>query len=285
MNSQIEMLIKQATDKLSAEGVVSSAFEIRLLLAEAIDCEPGEVLSFPAALSPQQQQRFAEFIKQRCRHIPADKIIGHKGFYKYEFAVSGDVLSPRPETELLVEAALEEMRRRPCRSLLELGVGSGCVILSLLAEIPSLCGIGIDISAAALEIAARNAETLGVKSRIEWKQADWFAADFAALFSQRFDMIVSNPPYIAAWEIPLLEAEVRDYDPRLALDGGTDGLASYRCIAKVAPALLNEGGKIFLEVGEGQAGAVANLFAEQGFVPENILRDLAGTERCVILKK
>lgn len=285
MNSQIEQLIKQSAARLTSQNVETSAFEIRLLLAEVLGCEAAEVPSYAQPLTAAQQARFAEFVSRRGRRVPVDKIIGRRGFYKYDFAVNGDVLSPRPDTEVLVEAAIAGAKQGGCRSVLELGVGSGCIILSLLADCPQLRGVGIDISAAALKVAERNARALGVEERITFRQGDWFDKNFAAFIGQKFDMIVSNPPYIASAEIASLDAEVRDYDPRPALDGGADGLASYRRLAAVTPELLVAGGRIYLEVGETQAEEVARIFENAGFVREKIINDLSGIKRCVILKK
>lgn len=285
MNSQIEQIIRQTLAGLSAHQVETSAYEIKLLLAEVLGCNAGSVLSYPRGLTERQLRQFEEFVALRRRHVPADKIIGHRGFYKYEFAVNSDVLSPRPDTEVLVEAAIRGALAENSRTVLELGVGSGCVILSVLADCPQLSGTGVDISDAALAVARRNAETMGLAQRLDLRRSDWFAADFAAQFASGFDMVVSNPPYIARKEILSLDAEVRDYDPRAALDGGEDGLDSYRRIAALAPQLLNEGGRIYLEVGESQAREVSALFAANGLTPEKILKDLGGVERCVILKK
>lgn len=285
MNSQIEQRIKQSLADLSAHQVATSAYEIRLLLAEVLGCDTGSVPAYHGEMSSAQLKQFEEFMALRRRHVPVDKIIGHRGFYKYEFAVNCDVLSPRPDTEILVEAAIKGALSGNCRTVLELGVGSGCVILSVLADCPQLSGTGVDILAEALAVARQNAEAMELAHRLDLRRADWFAADFAGQFGAGFDMIVSNPPYIAADEILSLDAEVRDYDPRAALDGGADGLDSYRRIAELVPQLLNEGGRIYLEVGENQAREVSDLFAAAGLTPEEILCDLGGVERCVILKK
>lgn len=285
MNPQIEQKIKQSVADLSAHQVETSAFEIKLLLAEVLGCDAGSVLSYSGEMSSGQLKRFEEFINLRRRHVPADKIIGHRGFYKYEFAVNCDVLSPRSDTEILVEAAIKGALSENCRTVLELGIGSGCIILSVLADCPLLSGTGVDISAEALAVAWQNAEKMGLSTRLNLCLADWFSEDFTTRFEKKFDMIVSNPPYIAAGEIASLDPEVRDYDPRKALDGGIDGLDSYRRIAEFVPQLLNKGGKIYLEVGENQAREVSDLFAANGLMPEKILCDLGGVERCVILKK
>ena len=242
-------------------------------------------LLLPQPVSKTAEAEFNRMLELRCHHMPADKIIGRRGFYKYEFVVDSNVLSPRPDTEILLEKALEYARRDNYKKVLELGVGSGCVVCSLLAELPQLRAVGIDISASALKVAHANAQRLNVAAALELRQADWFDADFMALAGSGYDMVVSNPPYIAASEIAGLDSEVKDYDPRPALDGGADGLASYRQIAAWMPQLLQDGGIAVLEVGEGQAAAVAEIFSEQGLRRLETAVDLNGVERCISLKK
>ena len=285
MNFQIEQLIKDSVAALISQGVETSALEIKLLLSEILGCDVSSVLFYEHLLTPQQQKQFDEFINLRKNYAPVDKIIGQKGFYKYDFCVTADVLSPRPDTEIMVEAAIEGAKRANCSKVLELGVGSGCIILSLLAEDKKIRGVGVDISKKALDVATKNAEQLGVLERIKFVQADWFVSDFISQIGQKFDMIVSNPPYIPSSEIATLDKEVKNYDPHCALDGGPDGMTSYRRIAQIVPDMLFSGGRVYLEVGEGQAEEVALIFKNQGFTLEEIRKDLSGIKRCVILKK
>lgn len=285
MNRPLNHLLEDARHSLAAAGVETSAYELRLLLAAAVGADPGRLLFEERPLTPAQQKTFAAMLQKRAQHMPVDKILGRRGFYKYDFQVTTDVLSPRPDTEVLVEAALDSIRREGAGTVLELGVGSGCIIATLLAEVPQLRGIGIDISAAALEVAAANAAALGVEERLQLRQGSWFAPDFSNFVGTAVDVLVSNPPYIPTAEISGLDAEVRDYDPALALDGGSDGMDSYRRIAELAMSLLKPGGRIFLEVGEGQAEAVMQIFSAQGLLPQKTISDLSAIERCVCLKK
>ncbi len=285
MNQILNNLLDNARRRLNTAGVETSGYELRLMLGEVLQCCPGE-LTF-ADISPDEGQlrAFEQMLCLRERHMPVDRILGRRGFYKYDFEISADVLSPRPDTEVLVENALEQIRHGGARTVLELGVGSGCVIVSLLAEQKNLAGVGVDISASALRMAAANAEALGVDSRLQLRQGNWFDTGFLDVSGSGYDIIVSNPPYIRTTEIAALDPEVRDYDPLLALDGGADGLESYRQIAFWAPRLLNPGGCILLEVGEGQAAEVAAIFAAAGLSLLRTAADLASVERCVILKK
>ncbi len=282
MNDKYSKLFASAAARLAAAGVESSDYELRLLLAAAMGVDSLCLNDIPNA---EQTALFEQMLQKRLQHMPVDKILGHRGFYKYDFKVNTDVLSPRPDTETLLEEALDCIKADGAATVLELGVGSGCIITSLLAETPSLQGTGVDISAPALRVARQNADMLGVMPRLKLLNASWFDADFLSLFSQRFDIIVSNPPYIPSAEIPSLEEDVKNYDPLPALDGGSDGLDSYRRIAELAPRLLTEQGRILLEVGENQAHDVAAIFVGAGLKLAKIRNDLSGIERCVSLKK
>ena len=285
MNQTLNNLLENARCRLKQAGVETSGYELRLMLGSILRCSPGEV-SFSETLPDEGQlRRFEEMLRLRERHMPVDRILGCRGFYKYEFKVTADVLSPRPDTEVLVEAALELAAETGAEKVLELGVGSGCIILTLLAELSGLSGVGVDISPSALRVARENAEALRVGTRLQLRQGSWFDADFLDVSGSGYDMVVSNPPYIKSAEIASLAPEVRDYDPLPALDGGADGLESYRKIAFWAPRLLKPGGYFLLEVGEGQAEEVAGIFAGAGLAPIRRVKDLGAIERCVILKK
>ena len=287
MRQSINLIIENALQELKAAGVESSGYEIRLLLGEVLGVEVSALMFGEVEMSGTQKHRFCEFLERRKRHMPADKILGRRGFYKYDFKVSEDVLTPRPDTEILVEAAIEKIKQQGKEEgkILELGVGSGCIICSVLAEFKGFNGVGIDISAKALDVATKNAKELGVDGRVDFCLGDWFAKDFLSLLGAGYDVLLSNPPYIKSEEINTLDEEVKKYDPLKALDGGLDGLDSYRRIAKLAPSLVKKSGYILLEVGEGQARDVAQIFNKEGFVTEEIKKDLSSTERCVILKK
>lgn len=232
-----------------------------------------------------QRAEIAQIVAKRKAHFPLCKILGEKGFYKYDFLVTEDVLSPRPDTEILVEAAIADAKNLGARKILDLGTGSGCIILSILGDVDSLCGWAVDVSEKALKVALANAEKLKLDSRVKFLHASWFDEDLPDRLGTKFDLIVSNPPYIATSEIAELEPEVREHDPLGALDGGNDGLVHYRKIAELAAKIINPGGLIFLEGGLNQEQEIAEVFIKQGFSLERIVADYAGINRCIILKK
>ncbi len=269
--------------KLQAAGIEAPRLETRLLWAAVLHCAASEVYA-DIALTAAQKVAIAALVARRLAHEPLDKIVGHREFYKADFKVSTDVLSPRPDSETLVESALALPLAASAR-ILDLGTGSGCLLISLLAERPQARGTAVDISPAALQIARENAATVGVTKQIKFVCADWFEHDFSTKIGGPFALIISNPPYIPSAEIATLAPEVKNYDPRLALDGGVDGLQSYRRLAELAPQLLEDGGYIVLEAGYGQAADIAALFVAQGLQMCAIRKDLGGVDRCIILQK
>lgn len=272
----------QICQALAKNGVANPRLETRLIMAFVLQCQPAEVFS-DSALTAEQSRKADEILRRRLQHEPLDKIFGHREFYKFDFIVDKNVLSPRPDTEILVEEAVSLARDN--MSILDLGTGSGCIIASILSEHPQMQGTAVDISAASLDIARRNAENLGISPRLRFIRADWFSAGICQTIGQKFDMIVSNPPYIPTADIATLEAEVKNNDPLAALDGGDDGLQSYMRIAEIAPQLLNAKGYILLEVGINQAHEVADIFVANKLKLLKILPDLSGIERCVVLQK
>ncbi|MBE6444983.1 MAG: peptide chain release factor N(5)-glutamine methyltransferase [Alphaproteobacteria bacterium] len=284
MKHSSNSLISQALEYLRKNNVDTYVFEIKIMLADLLNMEVSQIKISDLEVSDDNKKQFWQMIEKRKNHFPVDKIIGHRGFYKYNFIVDTNVLSPRPDTEILLEETLKICDKTQVQNILELGVGSGCVITSVLAE-KDIMGVGVDISSAALSIAQQNAQNLGVEGRLRFIHGDWFSSDFTLLFTNKFDLIVSNPPYIPTGEIGKLDAEVKDYDPIVALDGGVDGLDAYRQIATISPKLLNNNGYIVLEVGENQAEDVINIFEYNKFKLYKIVQDLSGIKRCVILKK
>ncbi len=222
-------------------------------------------------LSDAQLAELQGYIQRRARREPVSQIVGKRSFWMHEFEVTANVLDPRPDTETLVEAALAQ----PYTSVLDLGTGSGCILLSLLHERPEARGVGTDISDAALEVARRNANRVGVADRVDWAVSDWFSN-----VSGRFDLIVSNPPYIAQDEMPDLAPEL-SYEPRIALTDEADGLSAYRTIAAQAPNHLVPGGRLLVEIGLTQGAAVMALFTQAGFAEVMLHPDLDGRDRVV----
>lgn len=280
-----DYLIDNSLAFLKEKGIEISRFELKILLAAALEIEPADLPFYTADVNEAAADKFEKMVARRAEGCPVDKIIGLKGFYKYDFIVNEDVLSPRPETEIMVEKALVLLKNTPSPRLLEFGIGSGCVLLSVLKELTQSFGIGIDISKQALTVTAQNAERLCVQNRLELKNMSWFDSAADKLGDDSFDIIFSNPPYIPSAEIPLLDKEVRAFDPITALDGGADGLKDYGRLSALAAKLLKKGGFLLFEIGEGQADAVVSLAQQQGLFLYERVKDLAQTERCIILKK
>lgn len=269
--------LRAALPRLAAAGIDTPARDARLLLAHAMGIAADRLtLHMPDALSPAAQAGFDAAITARSNRQPVAQIIGQRLFWGRTFKVSQDTLDPRPETEILVQAALQ----RPFLKLLDLGTGTGCILLSCLADMPMASGVGSDISARALAVAQENAEALGLSNRVRLIRSDWFAA-----IPGRFDLIVSNPPYIAAAEMSQLAPDVLNWEPHGALTPGGDGLAAYRSIAAQAPARLMTGGRLLLEIGPTQGAAVCAMLAAQGLEQIRILTDLDGRDRVVAAQK
>ncbi len=215
---------------------------------------------------------------RRLRGEPVVRILGEKEFYGRPFALGAATLVPRPETEMLVIRGLELLGGKPHRTILDLGTGTGCIAISILAESPSAQGVAVDLAPEALVTAQHNADRHGVEKRLDFRKGPWFEPLQAG---ESFDLIVSNPPYIASAEIEELAVEVKDHDPRLALDGGPDGLDPYRLIIKDAATWLKPDGAVLVEIGSIQAIAVTALFIQSGFRDVRVHQDLAGLDRVV----
>lgn len=272
---------RAARDRLIAAGIDSPVLDARMLLGQAAGVTREVMLTDPyRELSAAQQDALEALLLRREAREPISHILGIKPFWTLEFSVGPDVLTPRPETEFLIQAALEGLPKDAAGEMLDLGTGSGAIVLTLLHERPGLSGIGLDCSASALRRAAANAEALGLAQRCQWLQGDWRDAPEGP-----FRLIVANPPYIPAGEIDGLEPEVARFEPRLALDGGDDGLEAYRTIAPLLARRLADSGQVLLEVGAGQAPAVQVLLVEAGLEISDVRKDLGGQARVVIATK
>jgi release factor glutamine methyltransferase len=269
--------LRQAIATLRAAGVEDAPRDARLLLARALDLAPDRLtLHLPDPLPPQAEAALAPLVAARAARQPMAQILGQRLFFGHVFEVTPDTLDPRPDTERLVEEAIS----RPVHHMLDLGTGTGCILISCLLAMPMATGLGTDQSGAALQVAVRNAARHNLSSRARFTQGDWFKS-----VTGRFDLIVSNPPYIAADEMPALAPEVRDWEPRAALTPEGDGLAAYRAIAAGAGARLLAGGRLLLEIGPTQGAAVTALLAAQGLAAIRILADLDGRDRVVTAEK
>ncbi|WP_120632963.1 peptide chain release factor N(5)-glutamine methyltransferase [Ruegeria sp. EL01] len=262
-----------ATARLRAAGVDDPARDARVLLAHAARIEASRVtLIAPEELSPDISERYDQLISLRAIRVPVSHLLGEREFYGRGFRVSSDVLDPRPETEALVEAALSQ----PFDHVLDLGTGSGCILVTLLAERTSATGMGVDVSEAACLQASANAVKHGVQDRIDIRKSNWFDG-----VDDAYDLIVSNPPYISLTEMRGLSPEVREHEPRLALTDEGDGLGAYRHIAAGAPDFLMPGGRILVEIGPTQAAQVSALLDASGLADIRIIPDLDGRDRVV----
>lgn len=275
------VLCQMAQRQLEAAGVPDAARDASLLFQHALARVLGQPVPrhhqsghLAQIASPEVVAAFHAAIAARVQRQPVSQIIGQRAFWKHDFWVTQDTLDPRPDTETLIEAALEA----PFSSLLDMGTGTGAILISLLAERPGARGLGTDISAAALKVAQENARRIGVQA--EFALSDWYEN-----VSGQFDLIVSNPPYIALGEMPDLAPEVRDWEPHLALTDGADGLNAYRQIAAGAGAHLRPQGRILVEIGPTQAEAVGALFLNAGLENIRVITDLDDRDRVIMARK
>lgn len=263
-----------ATARLAAAGIPEPARDVRRLMAAALGVAADRLTLLGAEpLAPDAATAFERMVAERGRFRPVAQIVGRRLFWGRDFLVTSAVLDPRPETETLVALALEGP---PAARILDVGTGSGAILLSLLAEWPEALGVGTDIDPDALEVAQENAGRLGVAQRVDLVRTDW-----AEGVAGRFGLIVSNPPYIAEAEVETLAPDVRQWEPRHALTPGPTGLESYRCIAAALPSLLSPGGRVLLEIGPTQAGAVSALLSQAGLEAISVHRDIDGRDRVV----
>lgn len=267
-----------AQRRLKAAGVDSPAIDARLLLEAATGSTRADILTDPyRVVAPEQAATLDGWLTRRERREPVSRIIGRKAFWKLLLTVTPDVLSPRPDTEVIVDLVLKAYPEPAAISLLDIGVGSGAILLSILAERPAAKGLGTDVSDEALAVARDNAANLGLADRAAFLHTPWAAG----LSDASFDVVMSNPPYIPSGDIDGLDPEVRDHDPRLALDGGPDGLDAYRALAPEVLRVLKPGGLFALEIGWDQAEAVSVLFREAGADGVSVTRDLGDRDRVV----
>ena len=273
-------VITAGAKRLSEAGIEDARREMRLILSHVTGRSLTHLMTYPE--EPVDDVIAVEaLIARRAGREPLSRILGYREFWKDRFTITPDTLDPRADTETLIEGVLVawEGRSQP-RNILDLGTGSGCILLSLLREFSDATGLGIDLSDGAVEAAAHNAEALGVSDRAEFRTGNWFHG-----LTGEFDLIVSNPPYIETDVIAGLEPEVRHFDPMLALDGGGDGLDPYPILTTMAPRFLRQGGMLVMEVGQGQAKRVSELAVGSGFGSVWTRHDLGGIERGVFCQK
>ncbi|MBC7667395.1 peptide chain release factor N(5)-glutamine methyltransferase [Caulobacter sp. DWR2-3-1b2] len=267
-----------AKERLKTVQIDQPAIDARLLLEVAADVTRTDIITDPyRELTPDQEATLDDFLNRRARREPVSHIIGRKGFWKILLQVNKNVLTPRPETEVIVDEVLKAFPEQISFNMLDLGVGSGTILLAVLAERPAGKGLGIDVSEEALAVARENAANLDLAGRVALMRGDWTNG----LGDDSFDLVVSNPPYIATHVIESLEPEVRDHEPRLALDGGPDGLDAYRFLAGEILRVLKPGAMFAVEIGYDQSEAVETLFKEAGGQNVRTIKDLSVHDRVV----
>jgi release factor glutamine methyltransferase len=264
--------------QLTAANIPDAANEARDLVLAALHITRSDlIIASDIPVLKNESTQAVNFMNRRLSGEPVDRILGYREFYGRNFFLNNDTLSPREDSECIVELALSLIKDRQANTILDLGTGTGCLLLTLLAELPNATGLGVDLSANAVNMASQNAQNLGLETRTNFKISNWFEA-----ITSQFDLIISNPPYIETSVLSDLEREVRDYDPSLALDGGSDGLDCYRLIAAEAKHALTKQGIVVVEIGMGQENDVVKIFKTHGFSSiktcndgGNILRGIA----------
>lgn len=269
---------KSAQAKLKTGRIDSPSIDARLLLEAATGASRTDILTDPyRAVTAEQQAELDGYVERRLRREPVSRILGKKGFWKIMLNVTPDVLSPRPDTEAILDVALLHHAPHEAFTVLDMGTGSGAILLAILAERAGATGLGTDISTEALAVARENAANLGLDGRCDFLRTEWAAG----LADHSFDLVVSNPPYIPSDDIAGLDPEVKDHDPRLALDGGPDGLTAYRELVPEILRVMKPGGVFAVEIGWDQGPAVSALFREAGFADVKVVKDLSDRDRVV----
>ncbi len=278
----IRKILIEGCAELNNSGVGSPMLDARILLEHSLSCSHEELVrEYEKSLNKKQADSYYRLIARRKKREPISCIVGDKEFWGINFATTTKTLDPRSDSETIIESVIKYFPRRqlPLR-ILDIGTGTGCLLLSTLSEYNEATGVGVDISEDALHIAETNADNLDLGYRAEFIKSKW-----ADNVKGTFNIIISNPPYIKSSDIAHLDLEVKNYDPHIALDGGDDGLKCYREIISTIPDLLKDNGAIFFEVGEGQADDVTMIAEHYGFTIKEKARDLAGIERCIIAHK
>ncbi len=275
----IAALLDGAVLRLKAAGVADPRLDAQMLLGHCLGVDRAHILGHRQDRPDRDATaRFAALMARRVAREPVSHLTGQREFWSLGFAVSGAVLDPRPDSETLVEAVLGRIADRDAAlRILDLGTGSGCLLLALLSELPHASGVGVDISAEALAVAGGNARALGFEDRVSLVRGDW-----GRNMHERFNVIVTNPPYIAGHAIDGLAPEVARHEPRLALDGGSDGLEAYQRLGPYLPRLLAANGIAALEIGIGQRAPVQDILRRNELDILEVRRDLGGTERCIL---
>tara|TARA_E500000178_G_scaffold331999_1_gene365425 strand:- start:242 stop:1084 length:843 start_codon:yes stop_codon:yes gene_type:complete len=277
----IETAIKKATLDLKRNNIKTSLLDSEILMSQALKKDRKFLFLNPnKELNTVQYQKFKKLISSRLRSKPIAYITEKKFFWKYEFKINNKVLIPRPDTELIIEQVLEIYKFKNRINLLEIGIGSGCIILSILKEKKNFLGKGLDLSKDSIQLCKTNADNLKVNNRLKL-----FKTDIDNFNIGKYDLIISNPPYIKKLDLNYLDKDVIKYEPRLALDGGLDGLSEIRKFVKKSSELIKKRGRLFLEISHDQKNEVKKILTENGFYINKTVKDLAENDRCIISTK
>jgi len=285
-SSNLGALMAEAVTALSDAGIENARMDARILLARAAGVDSGRISAWPEdVVSADKAETFREMIARRIGHEPVGRILGERDFWRHTFKLSPETLEPRPDSETLVEWAIDFLEDADAPRIIDFGTGTGCLLLSAVGDLPGATGIGLDLSEGAVTCARKNARLLELDDQVEFRVSDWDSALDAKDRAEGFDLVMSNPPYITADEMTTLSQEVQKFDPRLALTDEGDGLAAYRVLSQVAFDLAKPGGFVIFEIGRGQEKDVGQLLIEAGFVGVEYREDLGGIVRCVAAKK
>ena len=277
----IEIAIKNACKELKKNKINSALLDSELLLSKVIKKDRKFILlNLDKELNKSDQDRFKELVLKRSKGKPLAYLVGIKSFWNDNFKVNEKVLIPRPDSEIIIEQVLKIYKNKDNLNFLEIGIGSGCIALSILKEKKSFLSTGVDLSHDCIEICRYNAKKLGVYDRIKLLKSD-----VDNLIFRKYDLIISNPPYIKKFDLNKLDREIRDYEPKLALDGGIEGLSIIRKVIKKSSELIKTGGKLILEIGYDQRQLVTKMLNENNFYINKIVKDLAKNDRCIISTK
>ncbi len=277
----IEIAIKNACKELKKNKIDSALLDSEILLSKVIKKDRKFIfLNLEKELDQSDHESFNDLIIKRSKGKPVSYLTGIKSFWNYEFKVNEKVLIPRPDTETIIEQVLDIYKNKNNLNFLEIGIGSGCIALSILKEKKSFSATGIDLSRDCIEICRYNANNLGVCNRIKLMKSDVDNLNF-----RKYDLIISNPPYIKKFDLKKLNKEVKNYEPKLALDGGLEGLSVIRKVIKKSAELIKTNGKLILEIGYDQKVSVKKMLNENNFYINKVIKDLAKNDRCIVSTK
>tara|TARA_R110000868_G_scaffold162903_2_gene394483 strand:- start:20286 stop:21206 length:921 start_codon:yes stop_codon:yes gene_type:complete len=279
-------LMTEAVAALRDAGIDNARMDARILLSDAAGVDSSRIAAWPEDIvADDKSTKFRDMIARRLKREPVSRILGQRDFWRHSFKLSPETLDPRPDSETIVELALDWLEDRDAPTVLDFGTGTGCLLLSIIGDLQNARGLGVDISEGAVACAGQNADQLGYGGQVEFRVSDWDQAVTDDERTKGFDLVVSNPPYITRDEMDDLSPEVSRFDPRLALTDEGDGLGAYRILSRVAFGLVKPAGFVIFEIGQGQENAVARLLVEAGFVGVEYREDLGGIVRCVAAKK